>query len=225
MSTNNKVKFEKITTPFGTAVYPRVNKPDTKFKEEGEYSCAILLDAEDPFVEKLEAKLKEHRDVHVKAIALETKKPVPKVKLATVGHPIQPELDDEGNETGKVKIKATLKAGGVRKSDGTPWSQKPAVFDSAGKPTTVNVGGGSVLRMSCEIHPWYVASQGVGVKLDLRAVQIKELVEFTGGNATAESCGFDEVEGGFVAPEPEAVTTSASDEPSTQGANVPASDY
>lgn len=38
-----KRMFERITTPFGEAIYPKLTEPDTKFKAEGEYSTKLRI--------------------------------------------------------------------------------------------------------------------------------------------------------------------------------------
>ena len=54
--------------------------------------------------------------------------------------------------------------------------------------------------MSVELATWYVPALGFGYSLRLRAVQVIELVEYSGGGGAdnAESFGFGEVKGGFV---------------------------
>ena len=72
----------------------------------------------------------------------------------------------------------------------------PNVMDSKQKPIgdEVRIGSGTTMRCGVEVRPWYVASQGVGVSLRLRVVQVIDLVEFGGGGAS----GFDfEDEEGF----------------------------
>lgn len=53
---------EKISTPIGTFRYPRLNKPDTKYKPEGEYSVKVRLPEADaqPLVDRLNALYEQH---------------------------------------------------------------------------------------------------------------------------------------------------------------------
>ena len=54
--------------------------------------------------------------------------------------------------------------------------------------------------MSVDLATWYVHALGFGYTLRLRAVQVVELVEYSGASGdNAESFGFDQVKGGFVA--------------------------
>ena len=68
--------------------------------------------------------------------------------------------------------------------------------DAKGKPLTgeTKVGGGSVIKVSYEVVPYYTAIAGAGVSLRLKAVQIIELKAYSGGG-NAESYGFGEEEG------------------------------
>ena len=63
-----------------------------------------------------------------------------------------------------------------------------------------SIWGGSVLRISADLIPFYVAAVGAGVSLRLKAVQIIDLK--TGGGAGAESYGFEATKG-YVAPQAE----------------------
>ena len=40
-------KRERFVSPKGTAVWPRLNEPDTKFKPEGEYTVSLAFDPND----------------------------------------------------------------------------------------------------------------------------------------------------------------------------------
>jgi hypothetical protein len=48
------------TTPKGRALWPRLNEPDTKFKEEGEYSVKLILPADkaEPLMQLIDAAMK-----------------------------------------------------------------------------------------------------------------------------------------------------------------------
>jgi len=59
------------------------------------------------------------------------------------------------------------------------------------------VWGGTVGKVSYVIVPWYVPSLGFGVRLQIEAVQVINLV--TRGERSAEAYGFS-AEEGYVAP-------------------------
>lgn len=183
--------FERITTPFGEAIYPKLTEPDTKFKTEGEYSTKLRISGE-------EAKaLKDKLDQHLlDAVALLSKEAGKKLKTG-VHHPIK---EDEDNP-GSYIVKASLNAKGKAKS-GRTFDQRPGLFDAKGKPIKggVNIGSGSTLKLSCDVVPYNnAATGGVGISLRLVGVQVKEVVEGY-GSRSAKDFGFGE-EDGFEAPE------------------------
>lgn len=186
-------KFQRINTPVGEAVYPHLNSKDTKFVAEGEYHTKLRVVAED--AEGLVEKLEEIRDEFV----AEQIKEDAKKKKWTIAPVVEEELDDEGEETGKVILKTKLKAH-VTTKDGKEWDQEPAIFDSGNTRvediSKLRIFGGSKLRLNCDVVPYAMSStKTFGVSLRLRAVQIVELVQ--GGGSP-----FDEVEGGERIDEP-----------------------
>ena len=113
-----------------------------------------------------------------------------KVKEAPL--PIKDVEDEDGNPTGEVDIKFKLRA--VGQYGGDTWEQRPALFDSAGKPCTENVGGGSTVKIGAAVIPYYTAMAGAGVTLRLKAVQVIELVEYSAGGGF-DSWSFSKEEG------------------------------
>lgn len=180
-------KQPRYTTPKGTAKYPWLSEPDTKFNPDGDYKVTLVLPVEeaDTIIQFL--------DEQMSASEAKAKKENPgkKVKVADAPYKV-----DEDN--GNVEINFKLKAR-VNMQNGDSFEQKPALFDAKGKPLQdVNVGGGSKIKVSYECVPFYTALIGAGVSLRLRAVQVIDLVEFTGGVA-ASAYGFEEEEG-YAAP-------------------------
>lgn len=176
-------KTERYTTPKGTAKYPWLNTPDTKFNPDGEYKTSLVLPLEeaDTIMQFLDEQL-------AKSIAQAKKdNPGKKVKEADAPYSVN-------EETGELSINFKLKAK-VTPQKGDPFEQKPAVFDAKGKPLQgVNVGGGSTIKVSYEVYPFYTAMIGAGISLRLKAVQVLNLVEFSGG-AGAQAYGFGEEDG------------------------------
>ena len=39
--------MKQLTTPIGTAMYPKLITPDTKFNADGVYSCKLILSKDD----------------------------------------------------------------------------------------------------------------------------------------------------------------------------------
>ena len=188
-------KNTKITTPVGIAQWPRLNKPDTKFNKEGIYSVSLRLTREDsePLVKLMNEILATHIDTLKK-----------EVKQAPL--PIKDVNDQDGSPTGEIEIKFKLNAVGL--NGGDRWEQRPALFDSSGKPMTDDIGGGSKIKIGAEVVPYYTDMAGAGITLRLKAVQVIELVEYTKGDSF-NSWEFTQEEGFVSTHEPEEVKETA----------------
>jgi len=168
-------KNVKYTTPAGIARYPWLNKADTKWKPEGEYKVTLVVPKK-----TAEPLLKVCIEARTECAKQNKTK-----KFAEL--PIQPEVDDQGNETGNMLIKCAVKC-----REG--WDRKPKLFDAAGNRIDVRVGGGSKIKVNVEVYAWFAASLGAGVSLQPVAVQVLDLVEVEAGG-TASSYGFGKEEG------------------------------
>lgn len=216
----DKKKIVKITSPKGVAVYPKLTKPDTKFKAEGEYSIKLKLpqEAADALVAKLTPILEDFKKTE-KFQTTAKKVGLKKVKQLDWYKDVN---DDEGNATGDVEMSFKAKASG-KKKDGTEWKRGPvAVFDAKGTPLKdVQVWGGSEVKVSFSPMPWINPKGEYGVKLGLEAVQVLRLV--SGGNRDASDFGFGEEEG-FTA-EDEAPADGAANEGGTEGEGTSGDDF
>lgn len=178
-----KLKNPRYTTPAGIFQYPYLNKPDTKFNPDGEYKLKLEVPADQ--ASDLVAFLDEQ---HEAAVA--------KAKKENAGKKIK-----EGNQpyevnedTGKVVVSFKLKAK-VTPKNGDPFEQRPALFDAKGKPLSdVNIGGGTKGKIAYEVVPYYTAIAGAGISLRLKAAQVIDLKQFSGG-AGADAFGFGEEDG------------------------------
>lgn len=176
-------KQPRYTTPKGTAKYPWLNKPDTKFNPDGDYKVTLVVPVEeaDTIMQFLDEQMAQSEALAKK------NNPGKKVKVADA-----PYSTDEDNGTVEINFKLKAK---VTMQSGDSFEQKPALFDAKGKPLAdVNVGGGSKIKVSYECVPFYTALIGAGISLRLRAVQVIDLVEFSGG-ADAGAYGFGEEDG------------------------------
>ena len=179
-----KAKLPRYTSPAGIAQYPYLTKPDTKFNPEGEYKCK--LEISDPAAV---ATITSFLDEQYAAAVAKAKKDNPgkKIKEGDVPYALN-------EDTGSVVVNFKLKAK-VTPKNGDPFEQRPALFDAKGKPlSSVNVGGGSKLKIAYEVIPYYTAIAGAGISLRLKAAQIIDLKEFQGG-AEAGAYGFSEEDG------------------------------
>lgn len=186
MAIKSRQREEAITTAIGTAQYPWVNTPSTKFVPEGEYSCNIILTKEEgeSILKKVEPILEKKQQEQ----AEESGK-----KVKTYELPIQLEGDT-------YVLKAKLKPVNGKRKDGTEFTRSLGLFDSKGNPwdRAVMIRGGSKVRLNVRPKTWFSPLLGAGVSLELLAVQVIELADGELSSQAAESFGFTEVEGGYV---------------------------
>ncbi len=144
-------RLEKITTPKGVAMYPWLNKPDTKWSTEGVYKLSLAVPNDDKECIELCEKI---REAFVDEFGNK--------KLAKAIFPFKD--DGEGNIVFSFKSK-----------------KQPRLFNAKGQPLKntedLKVGGGTIAKVAASINP-YDKGINTGVSLYLNAVQIIELVEF-----------------------------------------------
>jgi len=173
-----------ITTPKGKAVWPRIDTPDTKFDEDGVYSCKLHVSEGD--FKAFEAIVKPKLDAAYKEECSRQGKD--KIRMAA-SSPLR--INDEGDHEIYAKQKAKVHT----QSKGTLEFTIAAV-DSQGKKIDMpKIGSGSTLKMAVEVNTWFVPSQGFGYTLRLRAVQVLDLIEYGGGDS---SFGFGAEADGYV---------------------------
>jgi len=178
---SGKQNIVRVTTPAGVAVYPKIEKPDTKFDVNGVYS--IDLDLSGAEAEELAAKLQKIAD---SAYAEECKSKGKK-QLKRADMPWK--QTEDGKTRFKFKLKA--KAGTGEKQ----WDQKPALFDAKGNPVKdLNVGSGSTVKVAFDVAPYFTAMVGHGISLRLRAVQVLELRQYIAGD-NFDAFGFKATDG------------------------------
>ena len=179
---------KNLTTPVGTAQYPRLNTPDTTFNENGEYRCNLIVSEQDALAFKKQLQ-PLYDEAYQKECVIKGKNDLKKADAFPV-------LQKDGEWIIKAKQKAK-----VVTRDGKPIELNVGLFDSQGKPHPADdiIGGGSKLKLAVKPHFWFVqAVGGFGVTLQLVAAQIIELNEYQQGESSAQSFGFTAVEGGYV---------------------------
>lgn len=192
-----KQNIVRITTPAGIAVYPKIEKPDTKFNADGVYSIDLDLDSKD--AGELTTKLTQIADA---AYAAECKAKGKKALKRS-------DMPWKETEDGKIRFKFKLKAKGG--SGEKQWDQKPAIFDAKGNPIKdVNVGSGSTVKVAFEAVPYFTAMVGHGISLRLRAVQVIELRQYIAGD-NFDAFGFKATDGFVKEQEPVATFDDNSD--------------
>jgi hypothetical protein len=196
MAQNTQIK---IVTPRGTAVYPWLNRPDTKFSPDGDFKVTLKVGAEEaaPLIEKLDEALAKYQEQQAKAD--------PKIGRYSTITPYEEEMDDQGNLTGNYLFKFKQKAV-INTKDGRTIDMKVALVDASRTPTTVNVGGGSEIKIAATVFPYAMnTTKSVGLSLRPSAVQILSLVS---GQSNVVSM-FDD-EDGFKTEEAPAANTNYS---------------
>jgi len=189
-----------LTTPEGKAVWPKLVTPDTKFNAEGVYSCRLIVSEDDyrafraqldPIVER------EYANV-----------------CAAQGTDVTRAREPcKINDDGEYELYAKQVAKKITKT-GDELEFSIALFDANVRPITdePNIGSGSIIKMSVQPYCWYVASQGFGYTLRLKAAQILEMVEYEsqGGHGFSKESSYAVNVEGFG----EVLTTDAKSEDS-----------
>jgi len=178
--------YTKIVTPVGVAQFPWLTTADTKFGEPGDYKVNLVIKKEDcgAIIHVIDEVVKE-------SLTLAKEKSKSKT-IKQANPPYNDELDDEGNPTGNVIFKFKCKSVVTMKT-GETFENRPAIFDAKGIPLKdVNVWGGSELKVSSELIPYYTSMVGAGVSMRLKGVQVIKLVE---GGSDSSGHGFKKEEG------------------------------
>ncbi len=177
---NYKPEVLNITTPLSRFMYAWLYEPDTKFDPMGEWRVTCLIDPEES--QEIEQQLTGLLDRH--KTALKTANPNKTYKLAQLPWGFE-EVTDGGETKGYFKIRAKTKVGGSR-PDGTVWKNRaPALFNADGSPmsdsqkTLVNkCGPGTTGQVNLRCSGWETPAFGVGIKIQIEAVMIKNHVEY-----------------------------------------------
>jgi len=141
-------------TPVGTAAWPWLNKPDTRFDGDGIYQVKMIFNKKD--IKPIQAIVDPLMD-------------------GGKHHPIKPEKDDEGKSTGNYVVNFKMKAR-IKTKGGDVFTQKPVLLDAVGNRVIDQVGAGSKLKIAYQAIPF---NQGAGgVTMRMQKVRIVDLVEY-----------------------------------------------
>lgn len=181
-------KKAKMVTPKGILVFPAITKEDEyEGVKTGKYKAPLKLNPADPgvqaWMDRTEADINERIDAYLADLKKTDKKKFNIQSKYQRTSPFKPIYDDEGNETGEVKVTFNRKVEkGIAK-----------VIDSA-KNVIKNpqVTGGSTVKIAYGMGKAYgmAAHKMLGVPLYLNIVQLIELASF--GSSVDD---FDEEEG------------------------------
>ena len=155
-----------ILTPIGTAEWPNLKEPDTRFDNDGYFSCKLHV-TESDFEE-----FRSTVDPIVQAAyqAECSRQGVDSIRMSQTD-PIR--ISDDG----EFEIYAKQKARVHTRRNGTMDFNIEAIDANGDECEMPDIGAGSTIKMAVEVHTWHMASQGFGYSLRLRAVQIIDLVK------------------------------------------------
>ena len=167
---------EYLMFPKGTAVFPALDRPDTKFDELGMYKADVRIPEADakPIIAKLTATCEEH------GVAIEDER---KNNLWEF------ETDEDGSPNGNVVFKLRVKNRMTKA--GKLWDRRPLVIDRSRMPISADtpIWGGSEIVVKAEVRKWEFNTKR-GVQLQPVAVQVIELVS-GGGQHMSDFEEFD----------------------------------
>lgn len=196
-----KPKKPKYISPRGIALFPWLNKADTKFNAEGSFKVTLRVPGTEAesFIKLIDTALEEYRPTAMEELKDPKKKASFKKagKLDASGNPIihtpyTEVLDDNGDATGDIDFQFKCPLQGKDKNTGKTWTNKITMFDAGKKDVTgVAVWSGSEIKVRCTLNPYLTTLAGLGVALRLDAVQIFKLAKGNGVSAA----GFEEEEG------------------------------
>lgn len=134
-------KKKKFVTPAGIAVYPRLNRPDTKYNEHGTYSADLRIS-----LEEAKLLLKELGDLYKAHVGSAHPKFAPRKDKEAIWYFDQ---DDEG-DFDKEFVTLKLRAKNVMTKKGEIWDRKPKLFDASGNriKNPPQIGGGTIMKVS-----------------------------------------------------------------------------
>lgn len=182
-------------SPFGIAIHPWLNKPDTKFNKDGVYKLDLRLDGPEATAlkEQVEAAANAAYEAYFEDDSERGGKsiPVKDRKNWKVYLPFEVDEDDQGNPTGYIVFTFKQNAK-IKLKDGTVKDIIVPIKDASGKKAVHKpVFGGSELRVMFTFRDIPMKSlKQVGVQLALAQVQVKNLK--TSGQGGPD---FDQVEG------------------------------
>lgn len=174
-------------TPFGRAIFPKLNTPDGKFNPlNPEYSVTLELSRDDPANVAYMAELQKTLD---EAYA-QAKADVPQGRSFRP----MPAPWEESDEYNAWHLKFRLKSRWASRKTGKTGESRVALFDGLKGPVTEEIGMGSIIRVAFEYVVYCMdeddksGNKKGGLSLRLRAVQVKEL-----NSGSSGGCAFDAI--------------------------------
>jgi hypothetical protein len=188
-----KEQPKTIVSPKGIARFPYLNEPDQGQEDWGDYTPKYKVDLiydDEPqaLIKQIdEAIATAEAEAKQKAAAKKGRKVTP----SAAAEPYFPEIDEEGEETGRTVLRFGAKSE-YKDKNGKIKPIRIGLFDAKKQPMTETIGPGSTLKVAFKIIPWVNPKLEYGASLRMQAVQVIELSTFGGG---ADSSVFDEEDG------------------------------
>ncbi len=177
--------YRKVTTATGTVMFSHIKSTEEILgKDTGKYTLCVSFDEEE-----MERILGIGREEFQKALEGEFKGK--KIKKGV--DPVLGEKEYEGTQFIRFSSGASYKT-----KTGRIYEVTIPIFDSMNFKITNKIGEfgyGSKVRVSFTVIPFYMTSTNFGVTLRLNGVQVIDYVPL--GEKTAESFGFETVDGGY----------------------------
>jgi hypothetical protein len=181
---------ETLVTPVGDLMWAKVLTPGIqnagKASEKEAYSIELLMPKGDADAQAFATKIKKlFMEEHGNA-----------ARPGQNGLPFKTYLNEKGEETDLWKFSFNRNTTTKR---GNPVGP-PVVQDAKGKPwpTDLLIGNGSTGKVAFTYYSWDSPEGGKGLSLQLEAVRVLTLVEYTAPNHAA---AFGDAEEGFELPE------------------------
>lgn len=204
MADKTKFQSEEFLTPELEVTWANVIKPNTKFKDEGEFQVSVKGTPEQ--MKALQTQFDKACANAQKKLAKDKDKPaILKYKLH---NPVQAEVNkDTGDETGDLVLKTTASAVKKKKDYDTGkmvvvGPRKIQVVDSKLRPVTQEIGRGSIVKIAGYLQPFAMVNKeakggGItGVSAKITMVQVLKLVPVSAGAIDPSKLGF-KVEDGY----------------------------
>ena len=165
-------------SPVGRASFPKLLQPDAKFGKP-KFSVGLIFDPSDPAYQALKVELlKAHAEAveYCRTHAPKSYDTEGKQKpLLVADPPFGVQLNRDKVPTGKMVVKFKANAEYTDKTKVVHKKDLPLYTGQAKPwPRSVEIGGGSRIRVYYDVVPFYTAQAGAGISLRMSAVTILE---------------------------------------------------
>lgn len=187
-----RIQIDYHVTPVGIGRSVFVSAPSTKFNADGVFSTKLVLDREEA------SGLMAVLDKAVEAALEDAIRKNPKLKKQIKkAEPYTDDLDEDGEETGKV-VFSFKRVHRQKLKDGTVKVNKVKVIDTDGKVIDEPVWAGSKFAVRFFITPYFMESdKSAGLSLKMTHVLVADLVSAGSGDGDEDvsRLGFGKIDG------------------------------